>query len=42
MTKDLALLVGADTPYLSTEQFLGALNDGLAARMARVVALTHD
>jgi isocitrate dehydrogenase len=34
MTKDLAILVGDDTPYLSTEEFLAALNDNLAQRMA--------
>jgi isocitrate dehydrogenase len=34
MTKDLALLVGDDTPFLTTEEFLAALNDNLAARMA--------
>ncbi|MGL4172512.1 MAG: NADP-dependent isocitrate dehydrogenase [Actinomycetota bacterium] len=29
MTKDLALLVGPDQPYLSTEEFLAALDDNL-------------
>jgi isocitrate dehydrogenase len=29
MTKDLALLVGADTPFLTTEEFLAALDEGL-------------
>jgi isocitrate dehydrogenase len=33
MTKDLALLVGEDTPFLSTEEFLDALDDGLAQAM---------
>ncbi|MGH3099070.1 MAG: NADP-dependent isocitrate dehydrogenase [Streptosporangiales bacterium] len=33
MTKDLALLVGGDTPFATTEEFLGAVDDGLAARM---------
>ena len=33
MTKDLALLVGHDTPWLTTEQFLDALADGLRARV---------
>ncbi len=32
MTKDLALLVGADTPFLSTEEFLDALDKELALR----------
>ncbi|MPZ66556.1 MAG: NADP-dependent isocitrate dehydrogenase [Pseudonocardiaceae bacterium] len=32
MTKDLALLVGADTPFLSTEEFLDALDQELALR----------
>src|SRR5436853_2522035 len=31
MTKDLALLVGADTPFLTTEEFLAALDENLAA-----------
>jgi isocitrate dehydrogenase len=34
MTKDLALLVGDDTPWLSTEEFLAALDDNLAAKLA--------
>jgi isocitrate dehydrogenase len=33
MTKDLALLVGDDTPYLTTEEFLAALADNLRAAM---------
>jgi isocitrate dehydrogenase len=31
MTKDLALLVGEDTPYLTTEEFLAALAENLRA-----------
>jgi isocitrate dehydrogenase len=34
MTKDLALLVGPDAPYLSTEEFLGALHKNLQAAVA--------
>jgi isocitrate dehydrogenase len=34
MTKDLALLVGAGTPFLTTEGFLGALDDNLRKAMA--------
>jgi isocitrate dehydrogenase len=34
MTKDLALLIGADQAYLTTEEFLGALAENLAARRA--------
>ena len=34
MTKDLALLVGADTPFLTTEEFLAALAENLDAAMA--------
>ena len=34
MTKDLALLVSPDQPHLNTEDFLGALDEGLAKRMA--------
>ncbi|SLJ82892.1 isocitrate dehydrogenase [Mycobacteroides abscessus subsp. abscessus] len=30
MTKDLALLVGGDQGYLTTEEFLGALDTNLA------------
>ncbi len=34
MTKDLALLIGRDAPYLSTEEFLGALHKNLQAAMS--------
>jgi isocitrate dehydrogenase len=34
MTKDLALLVGKDTPYLTTNEFLAALDENLEKRMA--------
>ncbi|MGN6522628.1 MAG: NADP-dependent isocitrate dehydrogenase [Actinomycetes bacterium] len=34
MTKDLALLVGPDTPWLNTEDFLAALDEGLQKAMA--------
>jgi isocitrate dehydrogenase len=34
MTKDLALLIGADQAYLTTEEFLGVLAENLAARRA--------
>jgi isocitrate dehydrogenase len=34
MTKDLALLIGGDAPYLTTEEFLGALHKNLQAAMA--------
>jgi isocitrate dehydrogenase len=33
MTKDLALLVGRDTPFLTTEEFLAALGENLRAVM---------
>ncbi len=33
MTKDLALLIGPDQPWLTTEQFLDALDLGLKAKM---------
>ncbi|HEX2290408.1 MAG TPA: isocitrate/isopropylmalate family dehydrogenase, partial [Pseudonocardiaceae bacterium] len=33
MTKDLALLVGPDTPFLTTEDFLGELDRGLRQAM---------
>jgi isocitrate dehydrogenase len=33
MTKDLALLVGRDTPFLNTEDFLGALDENLRKAM---------
>ena len=36
MTKDLALLVGPDTPYLTTEEFLAALDENLRAAMAAI------
>jgi len=34
MTKDLALLVGDDTPWLTTEEFLAALDENLQRKMA--------
>jgi isocitrate dehydrogenase len=34
MTKDLALLIGPDAPYLTTEEFLGALHKNLQAVMS--------
>src|SRR5881398_3602815 len=34
MTKDLALLIGSDAPYLNTEDFLAALDDSLRAAMS--------
>jgi isocitrate dehydrogenase len=34
MTKDLALLVGGETPWLTTEEFLAALDENLAAEVA--------
>jgi isocitrate dehydrogenase len=33
MTKDLALLIGRDAPWLSTDEFMNALNDNLAAKL---------
>jgi isocitrate dehydrogenase len=34
MTKDLALLVGKDTPFLTTQEFLAALDENLQKKMA--------
>jgi isocitrate dehydrogenase len=34
MTKDLALLIGKDAPWLTTEDFLGAIDRRLQAKMA--------
>ncbi|MFI1796766.1 NADP-dependent isocitrate dehydrogenase [Streptomyces sp. NPDC020379] len=34
MTKDLAMLISKDTPWLTTEQFLDALDEKLGERMA--------
>ncbi len=34
MTKDLALLIGPDQGYLTTEEFMAALAEGLEARLA--------
>ena len=34
MTKDLALLVGRDTPFLTTEEFLAALDENLRVAVA--------
>ena len=33
MTKDLALLIGPDQPWLTTEEFLAAIDENLAARL---------
>ena len=33
MTKDLALLVGPDQPFLTTQDFLGALDENLRKAM---------
>ena len=35
MTKDLALLVGDDTPWLNTQDFLAALDENLQKKMSR-------
>jgi isocitrate dehydrogenase len=34
MTKDLALLVGADQGYLTTQDFLAAIDENLQSAMA--------
>jgi isocitrate dehydrogenase len=34
MTKDLAILIGKDQPFLNTEDFLAAIDDGLLAALA--------
>jgi isocitrate dehydrogenase len=34
MTKDLALLISKDQEWLTTEDFLAALDENLAARLA--------
>ena len=34
MTKDLALLISPDAPWLNTQQFLDAINENLKAKMA--------
>ena len=34
ITKDLALLVGPDQPWLTTEEFLGTLDTNLSARLS--------
>ena len=34
MTKDLALLVGEGTDWLTTQQFLAKLDEGMQARMS--------
>jgi isocitrate dehydrogenase len=35
VTKDLAMLIGPDTPYLTTEEFLGELAEGLRQATGR-------
>jgi isocitrate dehydrogenase len=34
MTKDLALLVGPEQPWQTTEEFLGSIEDGLRRALA--------
>mgnify|MGYP003965590069 FL=1 len=34
MTKDLALLIGPDQPWLTTQQFLDKLDENLIKKMA--------
>jgi isocitrate dehydrogenase len=34
MTKDLAVLIGPDQPYLTTQDFLGAIDENLRKRLA--------
>ena len=34
MTKDLAILISKDQPWLTTEEFLGALDERLQAKMS--------
>ena len=34
MTKDLALLIGQDQPWLTTEDFLAAIDENLQKAMA--------
>ena len=34
MTKDLAILISRDQPYLNTQDFLAAIDDNLKAKMA--------
>jgi isocitrate dehydrogenase len=34
MTKDLAVLVGSGTPWLTTEEFLAAIDTNLQAALA--------
>ena len=38
MTKDLALLVGDNAPWLTTEEFLAALDEGLRVKMGMAAA----
>ena len=40
MTKDLAILIGPDEPWLTTEQFLDELDRELRRRMERMPAAT--
>jgi isocitrate dehydrogenase len=40
MTKDLAVLIGPDQPYLTTEEFLAALDEELQRRMGSALAGT--
>jgi len=35
MTKDLALLIGKEQPFQTTEEFLATLDDNLAKKIAQ-------
>jgi isocitrate dehydrogenase len=35
MTKDLALLIGPEQPWMTTEQFFEAIRENLEAEMAK-------
>jgi isocitrate dehydrogenase len=39
MTKDLAMLVGPDQPYLNTQKFLDAIDHELTRRMGSLVSV---
>ena len=41
MTKDLALLVGPETPWLTTQEFLSKLDEGLQAKRTYVTESTR-
>ena len=42
MTKDLAILIDRDAPWLNTQDFLARIDDNLRAAMGQSSAFSHQ